>query len=122
MKKLITVCVAALIAACILSAPQQAQARPEYQKAFLGKYGENEAIKKAVEEKKCGVCHGMKKSDRSEYAKALGKALDAKMVKDEKKILEALGKVDEMKIKDGEDKTYGALLKDGKLPEPFKAP
>jgi hypothetical protein len=120
MKKLVTLSVFAFVAACLLSAPEQAQARPQYVGAVAKKF---EAVKAGLDEKKCGVCHGdggKNKKQVSDFGKAIAKALGEKNVKDEAKLSEALDKVAAMKVKEGADGTYGDLLKAGKLPEPFK--
>ncbi len=122
MKK--TACLLALIAVAglmMITAPQQADARPKYFKAFTTKYAEvKEEATKA--ENKCGVCHGgpkgKKKKQLSDYGMALKKALGKKNEKNADKIAEALDAV--AKEKCGDDTTYGDLLKEGKLPPPFK--
>lgn len=112
MKKLMLVMAAVAIVSMFATAPKQAEARPGYLKAFIAKYDIAEAS-----EKKCGVCHGeggKNKKIQSEYGKALGKALGAKNVKGEDDIaagLDAAAKADA-----GGGKTFGDLLKDGKLP------
>lgn len=115
MRKLVTVLSAvAIVGVGMLSAPKQASARKEYMDAFIAKYDTIEEAK----EKKCLICHGAaKKTDRSDYAQALGKALGGKMIKDKDKISTALGEVEGKEYEDG--KTYGELLKSGKLPAPF---
>jgi hypothetical protein len=90
-----------------------AHARPLYCKAFIGKYD------KVVEAKttKCAICHPKpkEKAQRNNYGTALGKLLGAKNQKDAAKIKEALKKAEaEKSAVDG--KTFGDLLKDGKLP------
>lgn len=88
-----------------------AEARPGYCKEFLGKYADN----KAAAEAKCGSCHGASKKDRNGYGAALGKALGGADVKDADKIKAALTKIEsEKSAVDG--KTFGDLLKEGKLP------
>lgn len=119
MRKLVTiVTAAAVVAALTLSGPNQANARPEYQKALFAKYTK---ISEADQMKKCGICHGgengANKKQKSAYAEALGKALGAKMVKDVEKINTALTEVESKEYEDG--KTYGSLLNEGKLPPPF---
>lgn len=96
----------------LFSAPQKAEARAQYIKAFVGKYDIAEA-----KEKKCGVCHGeggKNKKVVSDYGKALAKALGKKNEKDADAIGAALTKIESEGDVDG--KTYGDLLKDGKLP------
>lgn len=125
MKKLATLMALVAVAGLMLvAAPQDAQARLQYRKAFEKKY---EKVADAVKEQKCNVCHGKKdtgasdKKLRSDFAKALEKALGAKNVKEEPKINAALDKVAKMPVKKSEDKTFGDLLKDGKLPPPHKS-
>lgn len=119
MKKLATLMALVAIAGLMLTAlPQEAAARPQYPKALAKKY---EKVKDALGEKKCGACHGeggKNKKVLSDYGKALKEALGAKNVKDEDKINEALEKVAEKEAESG--KTYGELLKSGKLPPPAK--
>ena len=91
----------------------QAQARPQYMKAFNTAYP---ALKAEAEAAKCGVCHPEeKKSVRNDYAKAFGMGLPEKNTKAEDKLAEALKKAEAEKS--GTDgKTFGDLIKDGKLP------
>jgi|SRR5262245_42713415 hypothetical protein len=115
MRKLASCVVIAAIAG-LVTLCQPAQARMEYFNAFKGKYSN---LQKADLDKKCGICHGTDKKMRSDYAKAVEKALGAKMVKDMEKINKALDEA--AKGDAGDGKTYGDLLKDGKLPAPYKA-
>lgn len=88
-----------------------AQARPDYHKAFVAKY---EKLKEKADDAKCGICHfGEKKTNRNDYGEALTKVI-GKNEKDMAKIKEALGKVESEKNKDGH--TFGDLIKEGKLP------
>ncbi len=107
MRNLLTVAVAGFVLASALTA----DARPKYKGAFEKKYpkvGESNKID-------CGVCHpGAKKSEKNNYGDALGKVV-GKNEMDEKKIEEALGKIESEKSA-VEGKTFGDLLKDGKLP------
>lgn len=93
------------------TATQQADARPNYLKKFMGDYPK---VKEA-EEKKCFVCHGKDKKKRNNFGMALGKALDAEKVMDDDKIEEALKKVEKEDSKT-EGKTFGDLLEAGELP------
>lgn len=147
-KLLVLPALGAVAFSLVLSAPQQATARPDYHKVFVEVYGEykgdDAAAKKAAEEikklatdKKCTVCHsdatGASKKLQSEFAGALkeelAKAVKAKdaaatpayPIKDLEIIKTALTKVADVKVKGSED-TYGKLLKAGKLPAPYKAP
>lgn len=91
---------------------QQAQARPQYVKAFTGLYPDN----KAAAEAKCGICHPvMDKKERNDYGIALTKLLGEKNQKDEAKIKEALQKAEGEKSGTA-GKTFGELIKEGKLP------
>ncbi len=94
-----------------------ADARPQYKSAFEKKYPKVKAANKIT----CDVCHvkGEKnKKKRNNYGTALAKAIK-KNQKDKAKIAEALHKTEKEKsaIK---DKTFGDLLKDGKLPASTK--
>lgn len=110
MRKLITVAVAGLAFAAAFSGGD-AEARPKYKGAFEKKYpkvGESNKID-------CSVCHpGKEKKEKNNYGDALGKVV-SKNEADEKKIEEALGKIESEKSA-VEGKTFGDLLKDGKLP------
>lgn len=111
MKKFVVLATLVAVAG-LFSAPQQAEARPQYLKGFTDKYDIAEA-----KEKKCGVCHGeggMNKKTVSEYGKSLAKALGEKNVKGSDDIASALDKA--AKADAGGGKTFGDLLKDGKLP------
>ena len=91
---------------------RQAQARPNYCKTFIAQY---ENVKEA-KEAKCAICHpGKEKKERNAYGVALSKCLGAEKIKDEAKIKESLKKVEGEKSA-VEGKTFGDLLKDGKLP------
>ncbi|HEY5313427.1 MAG TPA: hypothetical protein VIK18_12950 [Pirellulales bacterium] len=107
----LTLAGAVAVAVC-LGFGSSADARPNYNKAFQAKFPDLEAAKMA----KCGVCHeGKDKKVRNDFGKAFGKDLDGKKVMDADKINAALDKVaTEPSAIDG--KTYGDLIKDGKLP------
>lgn len=99
-------------AVAVVVATEHASARPNYCKTFIGHYT---GVKEAAEAK-CGICHpGTEKKEKNNYGQAFGKALGAKNEKDEAKIKEALIKAEgEKSAVDG--KTFGDLLKAGKLP------
>lgn len=102
----------ALAAIMVFSGLQSADARPKYFKEFKTKYPD---VKEAAKVK-CNVCHmGKSKKDRNNYGKAFGKALGATKVNDVDKIKEGLTKTEKEKSA-VEGKTFGDLLKDGKLP------
>jgi hypothetical protein len=101
----------ALAAANIGLAPH-AEARPEYNKEFWDTYP---SLKDLKENTKCDACHGKEKKVRNDYGKAVGGALGETKVKDAEKIKAALKKAEgEKSSTDG--KTFGDLIKDGKLP------
>jgi len=108
MRNLIAVVVAGFVLASGMSA---VEARPKYKAVFEKKYpkvGESNKID-------CGVCHpGKEKKEKNNYGDALGKVV-GKNEADEKKVEEALGKIEGEKSA-VEGKTFGDLLKDGKLP------
>jgi hypothetical protein len=108
-------CGVAFVGAAMVGGPQDAQARPGYMKGFNTEYP---ALKDLVEPVKCGVCHGKDKKTRNDYGMAVGEALGAKDVKgdgSEEKIKAALEKAAKGKSST-EGKTFGDLIKDGKLP------
>lgn len=108
-------CGMAFVGAALISAPQDAQARPGYLKAFNTAYP---ALKDAAEGAKCGICHfGAKKTNRNDYGAAMAGALGegVKDVKDADAVAAALKKAEAGKSST-EGKTFGDLLKDGKLP------
>lgn len=102
----------AVAAAVLVSSLQNAEARPNYLKDFTRQYPKVKEAKKV----KCNVCHmGKSKKNRNNYGKAVAKTLGDTKVKDSEKVKEALKKAEEEKSAiDG--KTFGDLLKDGKLP------
>ena len=104
------VCGTALVVANAVLA-SNAHARPDYNKEFWAAYP---SLKEHAETK-CGACHGSDKKVRNDYGKAFGTALGEKNIKDAEKIKEALKKTEAEKS--GTDgKTFGDLIKDGKLP------
>jgi len=69
-----------------------------------------------VSKTKCYVCHASKnKKKRNDYGKALKKIIGKKNEKDIKKIIAALDKVAKEKSS-VKGKTFGDLIKEGKLP------
>jgi hypothetical protein len=108
--------VPSLAGAAWLALPSpNAEARPQYLEQFKKSY---EPLSEKVEEHKCTICHGMgKKTERNLYGKAVLAALgDEKNIKDVKEVETALKKAEE-KASSTKDKTFGDLIKDGKLPE-----
>ena len=88
------------------------EARPKYKSVFTKQYPDVEKNNKI----ECTVCHaeGTDRKKRNNYGEALKKKITEKET-DEEKIKEALKKTEPEKsaIK---DKTFGDLLKEGKLP------
>ena len=101
------------VAAIVIAATRSADARPKYNEVFAKKYAANAA---AVGEK-CAVCHIGKPNEKkwNDYGTATGKALGEKNVKEGEAVEKALDKVEKEKSAT-EGKTFGDLLKDGKLP------
>ena len=99
----------AIAAACL--APN-ADARPNYNKEFWDNYP---SLKDHKDTAKCDACHGKEKKVRNDYGKAVGEALGAAKVTDAEKIKAAF-KTAEDKKSSVEGKTFGDLIKDGKLP------
>lgn len=120
--RLAAVCGLTVVVLSIAAAPENAQARPQYRAAFAQKYPDLKALEM---EKKCGVCHPVsgKNKIHNDYGYALKKQLGAtKNEKDKKKLDELLTKIEEEKSttpkEEGSEemKTFGELIKDGKLP------
>lgn len=110
MVKFGVVVVGGLFLAGIMS--DEASARPNYCALFISHYSGVSAAK----ETKCGICHeGQDKKKRNNYGECLTKTLGEKNVKDEAKIKEAFQKAEATKSA-VEGKTFGDLLKEGKLP------
>lgn len=104
------------VAGALFLSPSTSEARPQYLKAFKTEY-ENVAKENKVN---CFVCHEktdgkLDKKNWNAYGKALGKNLTKKNEKDADALKEALGKAAKMDS-EVEGKTFGDLLKDGKLP------
>ena len=114
------ICVAVM---AVLAGSQVAQARPKYNTEFWKMY--EKEIGPLKDATKCGACHvGDDKKKRNDYGKAMGEAIVNKDVggstekggeKDVEKIKKALELA--AKEKSGtEGKTFGDLIKEGKLP------
>lgn len=127
MKKLATLmAIAAVAGLTLLTAPQQALARPQYKSAVEKKYAKiAEEMKK---EAKCNACHGLDpdgKSNKkllSDYATAVKEALGEigkTGEKDKAAIEAALDKAGSKKNGDG--KTYAELMEAGTLPAPHES-
>lgn len=89
----------------------------EFKKVYVPEEGT--PLAKEVETAKCNVCHaGSSKKERNAYGNALDKLLDKGDKKDVDKIRKSLDAVAALPS-DPEKKdspTFGALLKEGKLP------
>ncbi len=104
-----------------------ADARPNYDKVFVEKYGKElkEGIEKVGEKNDegkvthCNICHvaGKKKDQRNAYGQELAKG-GLKKETDAAKIKAAFEKAESSHSKAGDDKspTFGELIKAGKLP------
>lgn len=124
MKSRWALAVAAVATLAVFGAAQLTYAIPPFAEVFAATYGSNADIKKGIETEKCNVCHmGTKKKDKNAYGNALHDSGLEKVMGDAyktdkegttKKIVEALKKTEEKKNAAG--KTFGELLKAGKLP------
>ncbi|PHS05516.1 MAG: hypothetical protein COA78_15205 [Blastopirellula sp.] len=130
MKKLI--CCLLFGALAVVMNANEASATSDINKTFIAKYNVKEpktdsekALSALAAKAKCNVCHiGKKKKDRNEFGQAIAKLVDKdemKALKSAKKteeltkmITDALNKVEKEKNKAG--KTFGELIKAGKLP------
>ncbi|QDT35924.1 hypothetical protein [Stratiformator vulcanicus] len=101
------------LAALVLLAAPQAEARPQYMKQFPKQYP---ALQAEAKMNKCGVCHyGKSKKNLDDYGSALKGKLGKKNEKDVEKITEALEAIESMDSS-VEGKTFGDLIEEGKLP------
>lgn len=117
MKKLLTLG-GVLVLAIAFVAATEADARPQYNKQFLGKY---KNVTAAAKKAKCNVCHRKKKAGekgkpRNDYGTAMQKNLPKKNCKVVEKIVEALTKTEKTKVVKDKKETFGDRLKAGKLP------
>ena len=108
------VMVTGVVAGLAVGFNARVEARPNYKKTFDATYPD--VVKNAEGGKtNCLVCHeGDDKKKRNNYGEALSKNI-TKMEKDEAKVKEALTKTEKEKSAI-EGKTFGDLLKEGKLP------
>ncbi|MCH2210716.1 MAG: hypothetical protein MK110_05405 [Fuerstiella sp.] len=113
----------ALLIAFVVLPSEDAVARPPYKRLYQKVYpdlAKTEGVKIG-----CSVCHPVKsKKIRNNYGVALKKELGVtdpkKWVKDKKVVTEALKKLESQKSH-VKGKTYGDLIKEGKLPGDDKA-
>ncbi len=108
----LVVCGLAVAGLVLASGLENAEARPNYLPAFKESY----ASVKEADTQKCAVCHIGKPTEKTwnDYGMAFGKALGKKKAnKDETKAALLKAEKEPSSI-DG--KTFGDLLKDGKLP------
>jgi len=115
---LVTGAVVALLAG---SSAREAFAIKQFLDEFTAVYvKEGTPLAAAVETAKCNVCHvGKSKKDRNAYGEALAERLDKKEdAKNVEKIRRALEEVAALPSEPGkaDAPTFGALIKDGKLP------
>lgn len=124
--------VAGLVVACAMAA----SARPAFAiKQFFDEFkamyvkpdsadAAEKALAAAVETEKCNVCHtGKSKKERNAYGEALAGLLDKKEdAKNVDKIRASLEKVAGMPSDGKSGPTFGALIKEGKLPGGVTAP
>ncbi|MGC1272569.1 MAG: hypothetical protein WBC44_02590 [Planctomycetaceae bacterium] len=112
--RLVVACSLALGLVSFVAAPQQADARPQYLKAFAGKY---KNLEDQAKEAKCTICHyGKSKKNNNDYGDALKKHFgEEKNVKDAAVIDKGFAGIEKEKSK-VESKTFGDLIKDNKLP------
>lgn len=107
------VCAAVVAALVFGMAAPTAHARPKYLMAFKEAYPK---LASEADTTKCNVCHfGTEKKNRNDYGMAVGEGLGAKNVMEADKIKEGLTKAEKGKSS-VEGKTFGDLIKDGKLP------
>lgn len=116
--------VGTVVAVVCGAAGPEAFARKQYMDEFKAMYvkadgtDSEKALAAAVEGAKCNVCHkGTSKKERNAYGEALAALLDKKEdAKNVEKIKESLTKVADMASDGKSGPTFGALIKEGKLP------
>ena len=97
----------------LMTSQQEANARPKYIKVFAKTYPK---LAKQAKAEKCLVCHPKKsKKVLNTYGKSIKPNLPKKNSKDEAKIKKAIEGA-EGEDSDVAGKTFGDLIKDGKLP------
>jgi cytochrome c2 len=112
----VVVCgVVVLVGVSFVATPERADARPQYLKEFADKY---KNLESQAKDSKCLVCHfGDKKTNNNDYGIAIKKVFgEEKNVKDVAKITEAFAKAEQEKSTANGGKTFGELIKEGKLP------
>jgi hypothetical protein len=105
-----------VLAAVVVMNVSPAEAFPGFKTAFDKKYlVDGSALHTALEGKtNCNICHvGTDKKQKNDYGKALDKLLSKDDMKDAEKIQQSLEKAEGEK---SGDTTFGALIKEGKLP------
>lgn len=118
------VVVGAVLTLVSAGSARDAFARKQYMDEFKAMYvkadgtDSEKALAAAVEGAKCNVCHkGTSKKERNAYGEALAALLDKKEdAKNVEKIKESLTKVADMASDGKSGPTFGALIKEGKLP------
>lgn len=92
--------VCSLLIVFLIASERPGDARPNYKKAFDTCYAEIAKKNKTT----CNVCHSVGTDDkkrRNHYGQALAKELGEKMVKDDKKIIEALKAIEDGECRSG---------------------
>ena len=121
MRKMVSVFFCGLFFVCAIARPVSAiiQFQKEFHNLYLDEEKKSEFAKRVVEDK-CWLCHqGKSKKNHNSYGIHLTKLLDRKKdKKDKEKIIAALKKIEKLHTdpKDEKSKTYGDLIKVGKLP------
>jgi hypothetical protein len=140
MKKLcsLLVCAIAVVVLCNFGQVNTAYGYPKFLKAFQQKYvgdkkaGQTEEQQALAAEMKrvktCNVCHDPRpdesgkpqKKNRNPYGELLNKHLTEKDKNDLEKAVEMLGKIEGEKQDKDAEKTFGELIKAGKVPFEYK--
>jgi hypothetical protein len=126
MKKICALVLFAVVSGAILVPAQSAQAIAPFKKQFDAMYVKKDStdpaekkLAEAAEAAKCNICHvGEKKKDRNSYGQALAKLLKKTDKDDVDKIKGALETVSKEPSDPANPSspTFGALIKEGKLP------
>lgn len=112
------ICGLAVLGLFLSAGPTPVQARPKYLITFAKTYP---PLLDQAKKVKCMICHTDKKdkTKHNNYGDALKEVIGEKDVKDTEKIKQALEKT-EKKDSAVKGKTFGDLIKEGKLPASTK--
>ena len=104
-----------LLSSCLIG--RNSEARPKFSKIFQTTY-EKEYVGKDLGGKSCTICHDKTNDNKylsNDYGEAMKESLSGKNTKEESVIVSALKDTEE-KPSAVEGKTFGDLIREGRLP------